>query len=58
MRAKTEYDIWLYKEKIMGAEALLEEAYITGFNRAVELMELSLKEKQNESKHTTQSQAS
>jgi len=48
MRAKTEYEIWLYEEKIMGAEKLLEEAYTTGFNRAVELMELSLKEKQNE----------
>jgi hypothetical protein len=48
MRAKTEYEIWLYKEKIMGAEKLLEEAYTTGFNRAVELMEQSLKDKQSE----------
>jgi predicted HTH domain antitoxin len=52
MRAKEEYQIWLYKEKIMSADTMVELAYTTGFNRAVELMEQFLKEKENELKHT------
>lgn len=52
MRAKEEYQIWLYKEKIMSADTMVELAYTTGFNRAVELMEQFLKEKENESKYT------
>ena len=48
MRAKEEYKIWLYKEKIMSADTMVDLAYTTGFNRAIELMELFLKEKQNE----------
>jgi predicted HTH domain antitoxin len=54
MRAKEEYKIWLYKEKITSADTMVELAYTTGFNRAVELMELSLKEQENEFEHTTQ----
>jgi predicted HTH domain antitoxin len=48
MRAKEEYKIWLYKEKIISADTMVELAYTTGFSRAIELMELFLKEKQNE----------
>ena len=48
MRANEEFQIWLYKEKIITAEGGLEEAYTTGFNRAIELMEEFLKEKKDE----------
>jgi len=58
MRAKIEYDKWCALERPhenrFGSEQ--QKAYTTGFNRAVELMELFLKEQQNESKqNTTQS---
>lgn len=45
MRAEQEYYAWC----VIGSKSDKEKiAYITGFNRAVELMELHLKEKQNE----------
>jgi hypothetical protein len=56
MRAKEEYKIWLCEERILSADTMVELAYTTGFNRAVELMELFLKEKRDESEqNTTQS---
>ena len=52
MRAKTEYEKWCALERPhenrFGHEQ--EKAYITGFNRAIMLMEQFLKEKQNETK--------
>jgi hypothetical protein len=54
MRAKTEFENWIESEKFVTSEGGLEEAYITGFNRAIALMEEFLKEKENESEHTTQ----
>ena len=51
MRAKVEYKIWLHEERILSADTMVELAYTTGFNRAVELMELSLKEQKNELEH-------
>jgi len=55
MRARKEFNDWIEGEKFVTSEGGLEEAYTTGFNRAVELMELFLKENHDESKHTTQS---
>ena len=57
MRAKNEYDKWCALERLHESRFSpeQEEAYITGFNRAVQLMEQFLKEKENESKHPTQS---
>jgi hypothetical protein len=43
MRAEKEFKDWIKEEKFVTAEGGLEEAYITGFNRAVMLMEESLK---------------
>jgi hypothetical protein len=48
MRAKVEYKIWLHEERILSADTMVELAYTTGFDRAVELMEQFLKEKQIE----------
>jgi hypothetical protein len=48
MRAKTEFENWIESEKFVSAEGGLEEAYTTGFNRAIELMEKFLKDKQSE----------
>ena len=48
MRAKKEFEDWIASEKFVTSEGGLEEAYITGFNRAVELMEQFLKDKQSE----------
>jgi hypothetical protein len=50
MRAKTEYDKWCALERQHENRFSHEQqkAYITGFNRAIELVELFLKEKQNE----------
>jgi hypothetical protein len=48
MRAKKEFEDWIASEKFVTSEGGLEEAYITGFNRAIALMEEFLKEKQSE----------
>jgi len=48
MKALEEYKNWLLKEKLTGFDATYEEAYTTGFNRAVELMEEYLRDKLNE----------
>jgi hypothetical protein len=48
MRAKTEFENWIESEKFVSSEGGLEEAYTTGFNRAIELMEEFLKDKQSE----------
>jgi hypothetical protein len=48
MRAKTEFENWIESGKFVSAEGGLEEAYTTGFNRAIELMEEFLKDKQGE----------
>lgn len=48
MRAKKEFEDWIASEKFVTSEGGLEEAYITGFNRAIELMEKFLKDKQDE----------
>jgi hypothetical protein len=53
MRAKKEFEDWIASEKFVTSDGGLEEAYTTGFNRAIELMESSLKEQKNESEHTT-----
>jgi hypothetical protein len=45
MRAEQEYIEWCAGYLPSVSE---EKAYITGFNRAIELMELFLKEKENE----------
>jgi hypothetical protein len=50
MRAEQEFNSWIEGEKFVSSEGGLEEAYITGFNRAIELMEQFLKEKQDETK--------
>ena len=48
MRAKTEFESWIESEKFVSSEGGLEEAYTTGFNRAIELVEEFLKDKQSE----------
>ena len=48
MRALQEFNSWIRGEKFVTAEGGLEEAYTTGFNRAIQLMETFLEEKQNE----------
>jgi hypothetical protein len=48
MRAKKEFEEWIEGEKFVTSEGGLEEAYITGFNRAIVLMEEFLKDKQSE----------
>jgi hypothetical protein len=48
MRAKKEFEDWIASEKFVTSDGGLEEAYITGFNRAIALMEEFLKEKQSE----------
>ena len=59
MRAKREYEMWCalerqYEKSRFSPEQ--ERAYITGFNRAIALMEQFLKEKENETQqHSTQS---
>ena len=48
MKAKKEFEDWIASEKFVTSEGGLEEAYITGFNRAIALMEEFLKDKQGE----------
>jgi hypothetical protein len=48
MRAKTEFEDWIESEKFVTSEGGLEEAYITGFNRAIALMEEFLRERKSE----------
>jgi len=52
MRAKEEFRDWIESEKFVTSDGGLEEAYTTGFNRAIELMEdlmrESLKDKEDE----------
>lgn len=48
MRALQEFSNWIKGEKFITAEDGLEEAYTTGFNRAIQLMEQFLKDKQSE----------
>ena len=55
MRAEKEFKNWIESEKFITAEGGLGVAYITGFNRAIALMEQFLKEKHHETEHTTQS---
>ena len=58
MRAKKEYDKWCALERQWEDSRfgiVEEKPYITGFNRAIALMEQFLKEKHHETEHTTQS---
>jgi len=48
MRAKEEFKDWIESEKFVTSDGGLEEAYTTGFNRAIALMEEFLEEKQSE----------
>ena len=51
MRAKTEYDKWCALERAWEESrfgVMQEKAYTTGFNRAIQLMEQFLKDKQSE----------
>jgi hypothetical protein len=48
MRAKKEFEDWIANEKFVTSDGGLEEAYTTGFNRAIEIMEEFLKDKQGE----------
>jgi hypothetical protein len=51
MRAKAEYQKWCALERAWEESrfgVMEEKAYTTGFNRAIQLMEKFLKEKQNE----------
>jgi hypothetical protein len=43
MKARQEFVKWAYKEKYLAMDGKLEEAYIAGFKRAVELVEEILK---------------
>ena len=43
MRARQEYVKWIHQEKFVTADNALEEAYVAGFKRAVELVEDILK---------------
>jgi hypothetical protein len=55
MRAKAEYDKWCALERQYENRFSPEQqkAYITGFNKAIELMEQFLKEKQDETKRVS-----
>lgn len=53
MKAKEEFIKW--RATVLPSIISEERAYITGFNRAVELMELFLKEKQDEAERVSQS---
>ena len=58
MRAKIEYDKWCALERLHESRFSPEQekAYITGFNRAIALMEKFLKEKEDETQqYSTQS---
>jgi hypothetical protein len=51
MRAKAEYDKWCALERAWEESrfgVMQEKAYTTGFNRAIQLMETFLKEKEYE----------
>jgi len=51
MRAKTEYEKWCALERAWEESrfgVMQEKAYINGFNRAIQLMETFLKEKEYE----------
>jgi hypothetical protein len=51
MRAKAEYDKWCALERAWEESrfgVMQEKAYVTGFNRAIQLMETFLKEKEYE----------
>ena len=48
MRALKEFNNWIQGEKFITAEGGLEEAYTTVFNRAIQLMETFLEEKEYE----------
>jgi hypothetical protein len=51
MRAKAEYDKWCALERAWEESrfgVMQEKAYTTGFNRAIQLMETLLKEKEYE----------
>lgn len=48
MRAEKEFKNWIKEEKFVTAEGGLEEAYIAGFSKAIELVEQSLKGELNE----------
>ena len=48
MRAKKEFEDWIASEKFVTSEGGLEEAYIAGFSKAIELVEQSLKGELNE----------
>ena len=51
MRAKAEYDKWCALERAWEESrfgVMQEKAYVTGFNRAIQLMEKFLKEKEYE----------
>lgn len=43
MRARQEFVKWAYQEKYLAMDGALEEAYVAGFNRAVELAQEILK---------------
>jgi hypothetical protein len=51
MRAKTEYEKWCALERAWEESrfgVMQEKAYVTGFNRAIQLMETFLREKEYE----------
>ena len=51
MRAKEEYEKWCALERMWEESRfglVQEKAYITGFNKAIELMEKFLKDRKNE----------
>jgi hypothetical protein len=51
MRAKTEYDKWCALERAWEDSrfgVMQEKAYVTGFNRAIQLIEEFLKDKESE----------
>ena len=50
MRAKKEFEDWIASDEFETSDSgeIIEEAYITGFNRAIALMEEFLKDKQGE----------
>jgi hypothetical protein len=43
MRARQEFVKWMYREKYLTTDGVLEEAYVAGFKRAIELTEEILK---------------
>jgi hypothetical protein len=61
MRAKAEYDKWCALERAWEESrfgVMQEKAYTTGFNRAIQLMETFLKEKEYENLTKTTSSRS